>query len=281
VDESDQVNVFAFEDYRAALRALYAYKKQHEYGFSHRAFSRRAGFKSSNFLKLVMDGQRNLSKDAAFRFAEALRLSPQETEYFCELVNYNQAQTTRERGLAYERLCRLRPDRTLRDLRESQAAYHAKWYLPAIRELAARPDFRAEPSWIARTLVPSISVGQARKALEILLSLGLLVQDEAGRVTRADPLLTTGPVPLGHHLAAYHRSMIERAGECIDLFPREEREIASLTLCIDEAMLSQLKQRLIQFRRELMQHAEGSGTPERVVQINFQMFPLSKGKEKG
>jgi hypothetical protein len=64
-----------FDDYRAALRALYAHKKQHEYGFSHRAFSRRAGLKSTNFLKLVMDGERNVSPKVAARFADALGLN--------------------------------------------------------------------------------------------------------------------------------------------------------------------------------------------------------------
>jgi uncharacterized protein (TIGR02147 family) len=70
--------------------------------------------------------------------------------------------------------------------------------------------------------------------------------------------------------------MIERAGAAIDLFPREEREIASLTLCIDDAMLPELKLRLQTFRRELMQLAEQSGDRKRVVQINFQLFPLTK-----
>jgi len=273
------VNIFEYLDYRAALRDLYAFKKEHEYGFSHRVFSRRASLRSTNFLKLVMDGKRNLSSDAAERFARALGLSGAAAEYFCELVGYNQASDSRERSRSYERLTRLRPQRALRELAAHQAAYHESWYIPAIRELAARPDFRDDPAWIGRTLVPHISAAKARHGLTTLLSLGLLIRDAQGRVTPADPLITTGLNPLGHHVADYHRAMLERAAASIDLFPRELREIASLTLCIDESMLSVLKRRLQEFRREILQDAERAGEPQRVVQLNFQLFPLSKGKE--
>ncbi|MDB4989871.1 MAG: hypothetical protein JWN04_5049 [Myxococcaceae bacterium] len=270
------VNVFSFLDYRAALRALYAHKKAHSFGFSHRAFSRRAGLKSTNFLKLVMDGQRNLSPTLAPRFAQALGLEANESDYFCALVQYNQARTSRERSASYDRLVRLQPQRAIRELDTHQSAYHAHWYMPALRELASRADFEADPAWIARRLEPSITVAQASKALEVLTSLGLLSADEHGKLRPVDAHVSTGLSPLGHHLADYHRAMLERAAEAIDLFPRDEREIASLTLCIDERVLPELKARMQQFRRELMQFAEAGGERKRVVQVNFQLFPLSK-----
>lgn len=274
--ESSPVNIFAYADYRAALRDLYAHKKATEYGFSHRAFSRRAGLRSSNYLKLVMEGQRNLSADAAARFAQALNLDAAEREFFCELVQYNQARTTRERTLAYDRLRKLKPQTSVRQLDSRQAAYHANWYMPAIRELASRSDFRDDPLWIARTLAPSITLAQAREALATLEALHLLTRDESGKLRPTDAHVTTGPEPLHHQIATFHRAMIERAGEAIDLFPRDEREIASLTLCIDERILPELKQRLQTFRRELMQFAEQTGDRKRVVQLNFQLFPLTK-----
>ncbi len=268
------VNVFSYLDYREALRALYAHKKAHEYGFSHRAFSRRAGLKSTNFLKLVMDGQRNLSPEVAQRFARALALGAAEADFFCELVRYNQARSSRERTVAYERLSRLKPRRATRELDASQSAYHAHWYIPAVRELAARADFQADPAWIARTLAPSITRARAKKAVDTLLALGMLVRD-GSTLRQADPELTTGPAPLGHHLADFHRAMIDRGREAIDLFPRDEREIGAVTLCIDDALLPALCERIQAFRRELLTF-EHTGERKRVVQVNFQLFPLSK-----
>ncbi|HEY5957808.1 MAG TPA: DUF4423 domain-containing protein, partial [Polyangiaceae bacterium] len=126
---------------------------------------------------------------------------------------------------------------------------------------------------------PRIPTEEAQRALQTLLALGLLVKDDAGRIRQADALVTTGPGPLGHHVVNYHRAMLERAAAAIEAVPRDEREISSLTLCVSQEMLLDLKERIREFRRELMQMTELSGTPERVVQLNFQLFPLSVKKE--
>jgi uncharacterized protein (TIGR02147 family) len=73
--------------------------------------------------------------------------------------------------------------------------------------------------------------------------------------------------------------MMARASEAIDRVPREEREISSLTLCVSQDALLRLKERIREFRRELLQLAELEGEPERVVQLNFQLFPLSRRDE--
>ena len=279
MDEPERVNVFEYLDYREFLRDFYAERKANEYGFSYRAFSKRAGLRSTNYLKLVMDGDRNLTPEMAQQFARGCGLADRAADYFCELVAFNQAQSAAERNRCHQRLGRFKQYRTLHKLDAAQAAYHSTWYLPVIRELAARPDFDPDPKWIAHALLPKISVSEARVALDTLIQLGLLVTDEQGHVRQAQSLVTTGPGPLGHHIVNYHRTMLERAAAAIDEVPRDEREISSLTLCVSQDVLLDLKERIREFRRELLQLAELTGTPERVVQLNFQLFPLSEKKE--
>ncbi len=279
MSDRNPVNVFEYLDYRAFLRDFYADRKANEYGFSHRAFSRRAGLRSTNYLKLVMDGERNLTPEMAQQFAQGCGLDDRQADYFCELAAFNQARTAAERNRCHARLTRFKQYRTIHKLDAAQATYHSTWYLPAIRELAARPDFEADPKWIAKTLLPRISSSEAQVAIDTLVELGLLVEDDAGRLRQAESLVTTGPGPLGHHVANYHRTMLERAAAAIDDVPRDEREISSLTLCVSHDVLLDLKERIREFRRELLQLAELSGQPERVVQLNFQLFPLSEKKE--
>jgi uncharacterized protein (TIGR02147 family) len=273
------VHIFDYLDYRAFLRDFYVAEKAKARGFSHRAFSRRAGLKSSNYLNLVIKGERDLSADAATRFARGCGLVKAEADYFCELVAFGQAKTAELRNRCYERLARFRRFRTAHKLEQAHAAYHGAWYMPAVRELAARADFRDDPKWIAAVLEPAISTAQARDALATLTALGLLVREARGRLRQADSLLTTGDGPLGHHIVNYHRTMIDQAKHALDRVPREERDISSLTLCVSDEALPRLKERIAQFRRELLQTAELEGAPSRVVQINFQLFPLSRKKE--
>ena len=67
-----------------------------DYGFSYRSFARAAGFSSPNYLKLVIDGQRNLTAEMAARFAQACGLLGSAADYFCTLVAFNQARSAPE-----------------------------------------------------------------------------------------------------------------------------------------------------------------------------------------
>jgi uncharacterized protein (TIGR02147 family) len=273
------VDVFGYADYRGFLRAYYEHRKGQKRGISLRGFSRRVGLRSSNYLKLVIDGDRNLTPELALRFAAACGLSGQAAEYFCALVAFNQAKSASERELHHARLRSFRRYRRTHKLAVAQEAYHVDWYIPAIRELVARGDFSEESKWIASALLPSITPAEAKRALGVLSELGLVVRDDSGRLVQAEPLVETPDGPLGHQVVRFHREMMRLASEALERVPREEREIASLTLCISPAQLNELKAELERFETQLLQRFVADEQAERVVQLNFQMFPLSKAKE--
>ena len=54
-------DLYTYLDYRAYLRDYYEAAKEHTTYMSFRYLSHRAGFKSPNYVKLVMDGDCNLS----------------------------------------------------------------------------------------------------------------------------------------------------------------------------------------------------------------------------
>lgn len=274
VELATDPDVFAFLDYRAYLRAFYRERKQRR-RLSYRAFSRRARLRSPNYLKLVIDGERNLSPEMAPRFAEACGLSGEASAYFAELVAFGQASDLETRNRAYAKLSSFRRYRATHRLDKAADAYHSCWYLPAIRELAARRDFRAEPAWIARRLEPNIRASDAERALTTLLELGLLRRDAEGRVRQSEASVTTGPETLSLHVANYHATMMAQATRALDAFPPEERDISSVTLTIGRGGLSELKRMLQRFRRELLAWSELERNPMQVIQVNLQMFPLS------
>lgn len=275
------VEVYGYLDYRAFLRDFYATKKAKSRAFSYRSFSKRAGVASPNYLKLVVEGQRSLSAKMAERFAIACGLDADAARYFVHLVAFNQAKTSSERAQHYGKLTSFQRYRQAHKLEIAHAAYYSDWFMPAIRELAASREFKDDPEWIADQLVPSITPLQASRALETLLELGLLVRDDQGRLTQADVLLSTGPETRGLHIAAFHRAMTQRAIESIDLVPAQDRDISSLTLCLSRGGLRAFKERIQRFRRELLELSALESDPEQVVQLNFQLFPLTRTGKRG
>jgi uncharacterized protein (TIGR02147 family) len=269
-------SVFEYVDYRAFLRDHFEASKARNANYSHRFFARRAGLSSSNFLKLVMDGRRNLGPTTIEKFVKALKLGPAEAAFFADLVALDQAQTVADKNRAFERVAANRRFRVARRLEGPLFEYLTHWYYPAVRELAGRPDFRDDPSWIADQLLPKINVRQARAALSTLRQLGLLVEDERGRLVRGETSLTTGHEVRSIVIPAYHRQMIEQAATAIGSVAPDERDVSALTVCIKSATLDDLKQRIRRFREEMLHRCDEETEPEQVYQLCIQLFPLSR-----
>jgi uncharacterized protein (TIGR02147 family) len=270
------VSVYDFLDHRAYLAAYYAAAKRTRPSFSFRLFSKLAGLRSPNFLKLVIDGERNLGADSVGRFAEALGLEGADAEFFSDLVAFGQAQTLADKNRAFERIAASRRFRAARRIDGELFAYLSHWYNPVIRELAARDDFQEEPRWIATQLRPRISATEAAEAMKLLLSLGLLVRDStSGRIVRGEPTLTTEHEVRSLGAAAFHRQMLERAAQSIDTVPRELRDLAALTVCVSSETAALVKQRIHQFREALTELCDTDAQGSTVYQLNVQWFPLS------
>lgn len=268
--------VYGYLDYRAFLRDHYASKKASSRAFSYRSFSKRAGVSSPNYLKLVIEGKRSLSGKMAERFAQACGLDAEATRYFAHLVAFNQAKTSIERAEFYDKLTGFQRYRQAHRLELAHAAYYSEWFMPAIRELVALPHFREDAEWIADQLLPRISPVQAQRALDTLVELKLVARNDSGRLQQSDVLLSTGAETQGLHIVAFHRAMTQRAMEAIDIVPKPERDISSLTLLLGRSGLRLLKERVQQLRRELLELAALEKDPEQVVQLNLQLFPLSR-----
>lgn len=278
---SDIPDVFDYLDFRAYLADVYLAKKAGG-AFSYRAFSRRAGLKSPNHLKRVIEGERRLTDEMCPRYAKALGLGDEQRAYFIDLVHFNQAATNGERHEAYQRLSGHRGYRKAHTIDLVHAAYHGSWYIPVIREMVMRADFEEDANWIAKRMLPPIRPNEATKALEVLLTLGMLTRDSDGRLIQGDTVITTGPETSGVHIGVFHRAMLTRAAESMDIVPAAERDISSLTFGISEDGLRRLKGRVQRFRQEIIALATQVDDADRIVQLNMQLFPVTtdRGDER-
>jgi uncharacterized protein (TIGR02147 family) len=271
------IDVFQYLDYRAFLAEYYQAKKAR--GFSYRSFSRVAGLGAPNYLKLVIGGRRNLTPAMAARFAEACGLRGEAARYFGVLVELGQARTQERRNAAYGKLTAFDRYRRAHKLELAHAAYHSRWYLPAIRELVASPHFEEDPEKIAEALWPEVKPLEVRQAIDTLLALGLLVRDAHGRLQQAAAVVSTGPETQGLHIRNYHAEMMRRATQAMELVPAASRDVSSLTMCVSAKSLAAVKQRIQELRRELIELVESEPDKSQVVQLNLQLFPLTQSLE--
>ncbi len=271
----DSPDVFAFMDSRAFLAAHFKAVKARRPSYSYRAFARAAQAASPNYLQLVIEGKRNLSEPMATRFAKACGLQGDAATYFEALARFTQAKEAGERDRAYAQMCSLRGYQDVHPLEEAVSEYHRAWYIPAIRELAARADFRDDAQWIARLMVPAITEKQARHAMDVLYRLGLFAKGEDGVVHRTKEQVTTGAQTTSVHMRRFHQQMMARALYALDEMAATQRDISSVTVCMDDKGLATLREATAAFRRTVLSLEKTAEQPRQVFQVNIQLFPLS------
>lgn len=268
-------DVFEYLSYREYMKDYYLKAKEHTRSMSFRKLSKQSGFSSPNFFKLVMDGQRNLSDEAAERVALTLGLSGDEISFFMALVSFDQAENRTKKNESFERISASRHFRKAGRIEPDFFEYLSHWYYPTIREMTARADFRLDAGWISGQLSPEVPVDDVERALEVLLRLGFIVETSDG-AKRGDASLTTGHEVNSLAIVNYHHQMIERGAESIERIPREFRDISALTMCVRPEQVPELKRRVHAFRETLMALTDPIEDPTTVYQLNVQLFPLNK-----
>lgn len=270
------INLFGYLDYRKYLKELYEEKKKTTQYFSFRYFAKAAGFASPNYLKLVMDGKRNLSQEGIRKFCKGLKLNKVEQDFFENLVHMNQSKTDEEKNFYYQRMSSSKKYIETKRLEKDQYEYFSKWYYVAVRELVALPDFKEEPEWISAKLGHQITPKEAAHAVDLLIKLNLLKHDESGKLVQVDSSITTGPEVESLAVANFHREMLKKAAESIEKTDPELRDISSLTIPVSEETLKEVKKKIQAFRRELHAFLAEQKQYDAVYQFNFQLFNLSE-----
>jgi len=274
------LDVFSYTDYRKMIADFYRSRKESERSFSFKRFADRAGFRTKTYLHKVINGNKDLSKGAVFAVARAMGLSKRQTQYFEALVHFNQAKTVDEREHYFAQLQSLGRAHCATRLRESQFAYFSKWYYPVVRELVAMTDFRADFVALARAVSPAITPKQARRAVEVLVELGLLAKTKGGGYSPVDKSVTTGDEVVSLAVQKFQRENLALASESIDRHGRDTRDISTLTVSITAKGFERIREEMRAFRKRLVAIAESDEPADRVYQINFQLFPLSRPLNK-
>ncbi len=268
-----KINLFAYLDYRGFLRDWYQARKKTK-SMSLRVFSKKAGFTSPNYFKMVMDGDRNLTEQSLHKFMNALDLNKQEQEFFKNLVSFNQAKTYEEKDRHYQALLRSRKFSQLKPIEKEQYELFSDWYHPVVRELVVAPDFDGSLERLCSRVFPSITVQQTKKSIDLLEKLGFISQ-ENGRWRQATPLVTTGGESSSLQLLNYHLSVLDIAKQILKEIPQEQRDVSALTLGISEEHLPEIKNRIQSFRQELLQLV-AQDVPKKVVLFTMQLMPVTQ-----
>lgn len=274
-----------YTDFRVYLKDIYAHRRLTEStGFrpySYSTFSAAADIRSPNYLKLIIDGRRNLSEDMITRFGRALRLQKVDLEEFRALVRYGQASSPIDRNQYLKELSDLRAQRALDsgEITESSWEKMPSWIGWVLYAMSEQADVKFEPQNLARLFRPKASPDDIRNSLRKLIDSGELSRDlETGAVTKGRDLIESPqdlPVALIRKLQA---ELIYLGIESLFRDNPKEREFGAMTLAMTEDEFQQVRFELRQLRKRIQKDILGkrrNSQGERVYQMNIQLFPVT------
>lgn len=268
-------NLFDYDNYRTFLSDYLSNAKTIRTSLSKRNFARKAGFSSHGFLVYIIQGKRNITDKSMSNFVKALGLNKKQQAYFETLVKFNQAKTTDQREFYYKKLNSLRDNSQFFKLHhESHYLYLRQWYYPVVREVCVLLK-SCDPAIIANSITPRITKNQAKIALRDLLKSGLLGLDQNGDPVTINPLLSGEGIP-PYIFNKIKKDYIFKAIESIGNFPPHERHICCTTVTMTQNQYQKITQLIDELRTEALSNAsESSDEPVKVVQLNFQLYPLT------
>ncbi len=269
-----------FEDYRSYLEAVYQSVKAQSPDYSYAHFSVSLGLSSTN-AHAVIAGHRNLSSKTGLRIAEALRLTESDKRYFLALIKHEHAKSSAEREEAFHERIKIARSSLSSKLDERRLRFFESWHNAAIIELLRLDGATDDPQWISENLRPSVPLPKVKQSLKLLKELGYLVLDEQkGRLFPAEVSISTGDQVERLAILSYHRQMIDLAVSAMDQINAEERDVATITIGVSSQLKEQMQNEVVALRKKFLQLAKEEASPDEILQVNIQLFPISRRIKK-
>ena len=277
-----KVTVSTYMDFREYLRAVISSMRKNGDSVSNRSFAKALGIQSSSWLTNVLRGEKGITMETAHDISDYLRHDVWEREYFETLVNFNQAKTVDTRNGYFAALKRhliKKGYHAAAVLEPDQYEFYSKWYYTAVRSLLGMFPMGDEYNRIGRLTSPSITAAQAKKAVKLLTKLGLIKMNDTGFYTLTGAAISSGPHVKSLAVANFQRETMRMGMEAIDRYPHQQRDISTMSVGISEESFKKIAEIVANCRKAIAELAARDQSADRVYQVNFQVFPLSKAKQ--
>jgi uncharacterized protein (TIGR02147 family) len=273
------VSIFDYLDYRKYLRDEFDSLKRSKSGFSHRNLMGKLSLRAPGHMLFVMQGKRRLTQDLALRLAGYLKLSKKETDYLISLIRFSDAKTPADKQYAFEELLSLL-QRSRMTVSVAKHRFYEKWYYSAVRASFDVDPFKDDYDRLASSLCPPVTPGEARKAVDVLLELGMAVRDESGYIKPVDQAIGTGDEWQSAVILNLQRQFADLGRDALDRFKKEERDISNCTVTVSPETFKIIVKKIRELRTQIIALGCAEQSADRALQVNIQVFPIYK-KDQG
>lgn len=275
--------IFEYTDYREWLRDAFEDLKQRKKVISWRYMASKIGADPGNLLR-VSQGKIHLPVNLIEPIGAFFSLDKKEAEFWFEMVYFGRAKTDNDALKHYEQMQSLKGVE-LKILEQRELKFYRHWYCNAIRSIIGIYKFKDDYQGLAECCTPIITAKEAKEAVELLADLKMITQGEDGFWKVTDTFVSTGGKWKSGAVREFQKETIRLGGESLVRHDPWLRDISTVTMTFCREDLELLRERIKEFRSDLLRLSQEGTGDNAVFQLNVQLFPLAftqplKEKEK-
>ena len=269
--------IFEYTDYREWIRDAFDDFKQRKTVISWRYMAMKLGADPGNLLR-VSQGKIHLTLSLVKPMAEFFELDEKETAYWTELVCFGRAKTDAEALNHYEKMQVLKGI-PLKRLAKKELEFYRHWYCNAIRSIIGICKFKDDYEGLAESCTPPISVEEAKSAVKLLYDLNMISRDRDGFWKVNDTFVSTGGNWRSEAVRTFQKETVRLAGESLERHAPPLRDISTVTMTFKMEEIALIREKIKEFRSELLRMSQEGSGDDTVFQLNVQLFPIAFAKK--
>ncbi|MFN7727661.1 MAG: TIGR02147 family protein [Bdellovibrio sp.] len=274
-----------YMDYRKLLEDFYNYKreltKKDLRPYSYAMFSAAANIKSPNYLRMIIEGKRNLSPDMIAKFGKAMSMAKDEAQDFRMLVLYNQSSDPAQRNMLLKDLSDHRVNLKIKSGEIDRKTWEKipSWITWILYSMIDQEGVSFSIDSLRDLLRKKASTDEIQAALRSLIETGEVEQNETTGMLQKTRSLIDSPEEIPVALVRKLQSQLMYLGmESLFQDSPTEREFGTATLSLTAGEFEELRFKLRQMRKATQKEnsvKRMTSKGERVYQLNLQLFPVT------
>ncbi len=260
-------------DYRDYLRFELDARQSRRPKYSLRAFSRDLKMSPSH-LSDVLSGRERLSLQAAQVVSKALGFNAIKKSHFIGMVALEKVSKVDEQAKLRAKLEKIVKD---------DSSYHehdldhfkmiSDWFHLGILAAAELKHVNGSIQKTAKSL--GLDGITTKEAVRRLARLGLIrIKDHGIDVIKKKTMTPRSEVP-SYSVRRFHRQMLQKASEALDLFAVSERFASSSFIAISRDDMPAAKEFLIEMRSKFVERFENKDKADEIVGLTLAIFPVT------
>lgn len=269
------VDIFNFIDFRDYLEKIITLIRDSNKAFTYRKLSSLFGFKSPNFLLLLIQKKRNLSLESAEHICRILKLNKTESEYFVLMVKSTLEKKLEVREVIAKKMLGIQKSKQAHKLDPQLYEFYEHWYYVILREVLTLPNIPHTPKFLAKFFEHHLTEVEIKRGLAKLEKLNL-IEKKSGRYIVKNNHVKTGNYFSNTYMLLFHKKMIEFAQGSLDKYNGNQRYLSSLSLPLNEKLHHKLRDLIEEFKTNSLELSDSEDNQNQIFQMNIQLFPLTK-----